>query len=1227
MKPISKKLILYFLSALVLALASHVFSKGKWFHPSLQKQAEQFQSKLNDKEILLEKKLAELVKQTQHSNEYSSFTGLEFGQLFSKEGMLFLIYEEDELKFWSDNSVPAIDELTPRRNYENPLQKLSNGWYLSRTVQARNKTYIGLLLIKNEYLFENNYLKNKFNKCLDADDGLEISLEKGKGENEIIPITIETINGSYLFSLTQLNEQPHIDIHQVISILFFIGSICFLLILFYQIFDSSAQAKLILFPLIVLIIREAMLYFQYPLSLYSLPLFDPAYHASSVLFPSLGDFLLNILTFTGIAFYITGKITFSSSVKSTFYCSAILLFTLCLHFPISYLFERLIVDSDIDFTINNLFTLNFFSYTGLFITGLLLLTWFLVFSKTVEYISNNSLQQKLISYIIAVSGFVSLAVIAGKPDWSSLGISALICGVFILINAREKSLRSVFSSASLLLGFSVYAAYSLANFHKEKVEIKARFFAEKLAAEQDPVAEYIFSGVSDEIQNDRLIRNSITLLPQKQDEFFSRLEQKFLNDYLQKYEVRISVFDTHDTLIASNNKLSRTAGFYKTLETTSKPTSGKSLVYSYETTNEINYLGKIIFTNNSRDSVQKQTTVYIEFEQKISKNELGFPELLLDENVDDDKSLDDYSFAIYHNGKISSANGDFNYSEDEPSVQLHTEKYEFKSSGNWRHLFYKPNPNTLILLSRPQLTTIQKLTGVSFLFLLYSVFLLAILTGYSLINFRKTETRNFRNRITVSIISILTIFLLLIGFTTIYYVGKEYSHKNTEAISEKVHSVLIELENKSGKSQYFYDNTEQLSYTLNKFSKVFFTDINIYNTSGELMVSTRPRLFDIGLISEKLNSEACLSMLVQKKTLFIHNENIGALSYLSAYAPLTNTNGETIAYLNLPYFAKQNGLQKEILMLLSALINIYVLLIILAVAIALFISRKITEPFEVIGKNIQQLKLGKENKPIEWNSDDEIGKLVMEYNRMIQKLGESAETLARSERESAWREMAKQVAHEIKNPLTPMKLSVQHLQHSYKEQRPDWDKNIERMTQTMIEQIDTLAHIASEFSNFAKMPKATNEKINIADAVANVVALYNETENCEIEFINSGKNNFVFADREQLQRVFNNLIKNAVQSVPEGREGRIVITIEPDEKNTVIKITDNGIGITDEMKEKIFTPNFTTKSTGMGLGLAMVKNIVENSGGKIWFETKAAEGTTFFVLLPILDNELERSEK
>ncbi|HET6226248.1 MAG TPA: ATP-binding protein, partial [Bacteroidia bacterium] len=232
------------------------------------------------------------------------------------------------------------------------------------------------------------------------------------------------------------------------------------------------------------------------------------------------------------------------------------------------------------------------------------------------------------------------------------------------------------------------------------------------------------------------------------------------------------------------------------------------------------------------------------------------------------------------------------------------------------------------------------------------------------------------------------------------------------------------------------------------------------------------------------------------------------------------------------------------------------------------------------------------------------------------------ELLAKSERESAWREMAKQVAHEIKNPLTPMKLSLQHLQRTWKDHAPDMDKKMEQVTKTIIDQIDTLSSIATEFSNFAKMPKANYEQVNLQQTLLTTLALFRDLENIELEFKSEFHGEaWVWADREQLLRVFNNLLKNAVQAIPEGKKGQIQVILKSQNNHFLVIVADNGVGINESVIHKIFTPNFTTKNTGMGLGLAMVKNIIENTGGHIWFETKVNVGTTFFVSLPVHHSE------
>jgi len=236
---------------------------------------------------------------------------------------------------------------------------------------------------------------------------------------------------------------------------------------------------------------------------------------------------------------------------------------------------------------------------------------------------------------------------------------------------------------------------------------------------------------------------------------------------------------------------------------------------------------------------------------------------------------------------------------------------------------------------------------------------------------------------------------------------------------------------------------------------------------------------------------------------------------------------------------------------------------------------------------------------------------------MVSELSENAEKLAKSERESAWREMAKQIAHQIKNPLTPMKLSVQYLQKAWKDEIPDFDKRLEKFSNSLISQINNLSRIATEFSNFAKMPRARNEKVNIIERLNDSVNLLENTEN--VTFIKKfGNFNelYVLADREQLLIVFSNLIQNGIQAVPKDRSAKIEIELDKKENLIQVVIKDNGSGISDEVKDKMFQPNFTTKSSGMGLGLAIVKNIVENADGKIWYETVLQQGTSFFITFP-----------
>jgi nitrogen fixation/metabolism regulation signal transduction histidine kinase len=366
-----------------------------------------------------------------------------------------------------------------------------------------------------------------------------------------------------------------------------------------------------------------------------------------------------------------------------------------------------------------------------------------------------------------------------------------------------------------------------------------------------------------------------------------------------------------------------------------------------------------------------------------------------------------------------------------------------------------------------------------------------------------------------------------------------------------------------------------------------------------------------------MNPEAYLQMVINKQAQFINKEQIGNLNYLSAYIPFVNSNNKLMGYLNIPYFAKQAALENEISTLLVTLINIYVFLIVISLLVTLFIANRITGPLHMLQQKLANISLGKKNEPIHWENNDEIGNLIIEYNRMILELGESAERLAKSERESAWREMAKQVAHEIKNPLTPLRLNAQLIQRAYEEKSPQFDEKFKKFTSMLIEQVDTLAQIASEFSNFAVMPKPKLTKVKLSEVIQNAVTLFRTTTASEILFNQHTNNDTLQADKEQLLRVFNNLIKNAIQAINTDNKGIIEINLKEEKNNILVQIIDNGIGMDEDQKKMIFIPNFTTKTGGMGLGLAMVKSILENINSNITFTSIQNKGTTFELRFPI----------
>ena len=412
----------------------------------------------------------------------------------------------------------------------------------------------------------------------------------------------------------------------------------------------------------------------------------------------------------------------------------------------------------------------------------------------------------------------------------------------------------------------------------------------------------------------------------------------------------------------------------------------------------------------------------------------------------------------------------------------------------------------------------------------------------------------------------------------------------------------------------------ELQKMIEEVAQVHSTDINVYDLNGNLQVSSNLFVYYKGILSKKMHPNAYYNLHQLNSIQYTNNEQVGGVAYVSIYRPLRDASGNAYAYLNIPSFTTQDELKEEISNFLVTIITLNAFIFLIAGTIALFLTNRITSSFLLISKKMQEVNLGKTNEEIQWKRNDEIGGLVKEYNKMVRKLEDSAAALAKSEREGAWREMARQVAHEIKNPLTPMKLSIQYLQKAIDNNSVNVKELASSVAKTLVEQIDHLSKIASDFSQFANIGNPKKEVFDMHEMLYSLTSLYETTENLLFKWVPVHQKIMVFADKTQLNRLFTNLLQNALEACDE--EGKRVISVSEEIReggeSIIVKVTDNGEGIPLEMQSKIFIPNFTTKSSGTGLGLAMSKTIVEQAKGTIWFETVEGAGTTFYVELPIL---------
>ena len=1167
-----------------------------------------------------------------------------FLQGFTEKKYFFYLYKINESAtynavFWNTQTVQPTDDLLYSSDSLG-FVLLSNGYYVWRKATVPSGIAVALIPVKWNYFVTNDYLKNSFVIGEEIEHYYNISLDSGFA-------VVSSLSNTNLFYLSK-EASIFIEKNNIVSVWLRIAAmICiFLLIHFCAVYMALHNRlwKAVLFLLVIVSgLRIISYYLPIPLNFRQFELFDPQIYGSNIVLRSLGDLLINSVLFVWIILFIRHYlyekkyrlapkfhlvkwllliiITFAL-LGATFVCGRIL--------------RSMVSDSQISFDVINFFTLNMYSIVGFVVLCCIAIGYFLL-GQILLFLLRQVFPQNLTPLYIAVAvAGLTLLTIGFNITIVDFELYLLIWLLLFLVLLSSDALNLLTSniSSSRLVFWLFFFSLSITAVIVQENNIKElrnrNHYAETLSNKADPASETLINTLLTDFRIEFLAANFDKLKNDSTNQVFKdSLVNGNFSGYTNKYETRIYSFDATERPLFNKDSV----GFNELntiLNTQARPTGIPDLYYYDESYDRFSYITRKNVTDTSGTLLGY---VFILARSKKYKSDAPYPELFSRGNNLAIENSSVYAFAVYNNFQLVMNHNDYAFATKLTRQEIPKEEFELKKRKNFDELWYKAGPGNVVIIAKQDNFFIESITLFSYLFcaflLVTGIFWLINMFIRSRLNKDKIQTYwqlSIRNQIHGTVIFISILSFVVIGVATILFFIRRYENNNRERLSRTIHVMENEVRNSLSELSVFedvlkiYDEgfKEKLEQTINKISEIHAADINVYDLDGNLRVSSLPLPYNQGIVSTKMDPVAYYHLHKLKEVQYFKDEKIGELKFVSNYVPVIDETGREYAYLNIPYFTSQNKLKLEIANFLVTIINLNAFIFLIAGIVALFITNRITRSFSFISDKMKEVNLGKMNEAIDWKRNDEIGELVKEYNKMVGKLDESATALAKSEREGAWREMARQVAHEIKNPLTPMKLSLQYLQKAIGNNADNVKELTSSVVQTLVEQINHLNQIAGEFSQFANIGNPRNEIFDLHEVLYLVTQLYGVNDRVQLDCTPLPHPVFINADRTHINRLFTNLIQNAIQAVPEDKIAVIEVEEELRGNNILVKVKDNGMGIMEEAQSKIFTPNFTTKTSGTGLGLAMCKGIVEHAKGEMWFETKANEGSTFFVELPLV---------
>lgn len=1145
---------------------------------------------------------------------------------------LFYVFEDGKPIYWSNAEyVPSYKSIKGI----NAWSYISNnsGKYLVHkdTVTLNHTLHEVFFLIELEriYSVENTYIHSHTNTTYFQNIPIRIfSTPKFKNTHFV------GTNDTYLCSYECVSPTQDFVYGTITTTIFVI--LVFLIWMYFicdvWMFQKATYKRVVIRILSFILFRVLLLQLNIPEYFSSHQIFSSEYYASSFISESIFDLVLNVFCSAYLLFelinivqrkFIYRYIYLNSTSKHAqikILVSSILTWLFILSYY--YILKSIVKNSTVSLNLIDDLDLSIVRVILVFAIIAISFIFFYIIHLNLQIVSRLHKRFRIkrptrivlvYAVLISISWFIEAQMILVSVSLFIFALLSLLQGYpSILGKMKYQSFIYIFLfclSSSLIIGSVIFFN------GRNKVTQQMTRYGERLLYDRDEITEFLLQEASSNIQKDEFIREKIFSPFSDLSVVKDKIQKKYLSNYFNDYSVRVELLDATGEPFNSQTGQRTYNEYYNTVLVKSTYLNKLDL-YSY--VDHITNTRRYISINKIKSSDVVFAYIIIELESgKYSKNSV-FPELVLDQKQVQE-NYKDFDYCILDQLKIETSYGYFNYDQkfiNYIKLKQKDNTSEFRYEGYY-HILLKGDGNTWIIVSKPYgvIDIMISNASIYFLFHVIGIFLIVLAHVYR-INAQKRQV-SYATKVQIYLNLAFFIPLFLVSLITLGFVNNNYEQMLLNRYisdSDKL-SALISSRTMS------QDRINQALVTEllieSDLTRVEQLDINIYSNNGSLIATNQSEVFRKGILSSFIQPDVIAALLESRNQYIVTNEHAGSLSYKSIYRLIRVPGTGSIAgIVHLPFFESKEDVVKQISTYLKIILNIFSIGFIVLLLLSYLVAYYLTYPLKLITQGIKKTGLY-DNEPIQWHSSDEIGRLVQEYNSMLVKLDESKSILAHSEKESAWREMARQVAHEIKNPLTPMKLKLQYLLHrlGIEDSKPS-DEEFKQSFRTILTQIDSLSEIASSFSSFYKLPELQLEKVELNDLVKELVVLHQETESSGIYIHIPKQTTWIVADKKMVVNIMNNLLLNAIQSIPEGRLRKIDIFINQKVDCVLIEIKDNGTGIPVELRDKIFVPYFSTKYSGSGIGLALAKRLVEDMKGAIWFETTLEKGTSFYIEMP-----------